>query len=335
MAFDPVPLAIGQGAVHSDEVFRILASAATHDSQGVILPGQMKVVALGTPGAAVTIQPGAVVVRNHAGYGESYVGRAPSATQVPIAANNTGSVRRDLIIARVIDPDFSPWQPSGSPGAPNTSIPNGPYFEPHVISGVPSGTVRASQVVNYSAVELARVDVPANTSAVTNAHIVDLRSLVSPRTANVYDLVAPSGDLVLATNETNWTDWPIASIQVPVPRWATHAQAIIRGAMMGFGAGSGNGNGSADAHMRALLNGVAPTTFTPVDHNAHAQQAVTDGLIIPWSVYGEFVVTAMQDQVVTLKPQARRVLETLTTGRLETNPAFTVEFDVRFSERVV
>jgi hypothetical protein len=327
MAVDPVPLNIGQGAVHTDDTFRVGWNAATRDSQGVILPGQMKVTALGTPGAAVSVAAGGVVIRNAQSSGQSYIGRGSTATQVSIAPNNGGSVRRDLVMARIIDPDFSPWQPSGSPGAPNTSVANGPYFQLYVESGVASGTIRASQVVSYAAVELARIDMPAGAQTVLGSYIVDLRELAQPRNGFAYDVQAPpTASDFITTAETSWTDWPVVSLQVKVPRWATHAQVAIRYAGIAV-------DGAGDVDTRVNMAGVGGPA-THFDYNGNAGTGAGFVEILPWMAYGEFVVTAVQDSTVTVKPQGMRVFPA-NAGNIWVDGRQLIEFDVKFSERVV
>lgn len=321
MAFDSVPLAIGNGALHSDDVWRVAANAFSRDSQGIVLPGQYKVTALGTPGAAVTIATGGAVIRNAQSPGQSYVGRAGTTTQVAIAPNNTASTRRDLIIGRIIDPDFAPWQPSGTPGAPNVDVASGPYWEPFVVSGVASNVTRASQVVSYSAVALARIDIPANTTAITQAMIVDCRELAQPRVGFAYDVqTGPSVQSVLVSN-TTFFDWPTNSLQLYVPRWATHAQASARFLSI-------KSSGLADMNVRVVLGGTNGPNAVFDNNEPSGTESV------PFAAYGEFNVTAVQDSMVTLKTQAQRTAPT-NTGTIYFDTRQFIEYDVKFSERVI
>lgn len=327
MAFDPVPLAIGQGAVHADDVFRVAANAFSRDSQGVNLPGHLKVTALGTPGGAVTIAAGAAIVRNAQFVGQSYVGNAPTPTQVAIAPNNSASVRRDLVIGRIIDPDFAPWQPSGSPGAPNVSVADGPYWQPYVVSGVPANTATLAQAgISYSGVPLARVDIPANTTNITNAMIADVRQLAQPRTGFAYDIQTPASRQDMLVSDTTFKDWPLNSLQVYVPRWATHMQVIESINQI-------HTNGIAgDFAPRLSVAGVTATS--PVfDYNGGAAQPGGEEHI-PFTMAAEFVVTAVQDGIVTIKSQAQRTF-TSNTGVIYVDGRTQIIFDVRFSERVV
>ena len=331
MAFDPVPLAIGEGAEHTDDVWRAFANAATRDSQGVVLPGDMKVTALGSPGEAVIIAPGSAVIRNAQKAGQSYVGHAPTATQVAVPRNNTGSVVRHLLIARVIDPQFSPWQPSGTPGAPNVDVETGPYFEPFLISGVASNVTRASQVVSYSAVALARLDVASvgsGASPVTNAMIVPTRELAQPRTGFAYDIQTPASNQNLALTTGGFIDWPTNSLQVYVPRWATHAQVKIHlNGILGFVGGSDS------LHRVNFAGSVGPNAVW--DYNGYTGQAAGDAEMIPLSMYGEFNVQAVQDSTVTVKPQASRNNVGSHLGVESIWTRHQIEFDIKFSERVV
>jgi hypothetical protein len=330
VAVDPVPLAIGQGAVHTDDVWRVAANAFSRDSQGIILPGQAKVTALGSPGLAVNVAAGGLVIRNAQSSGQSYVGRIASTTQVSIAANTSGATRRDLLIARIIDPDFSPWQPSGSPGAPNVSVADGPYFELIVISGVPANTQTLAQAgITYSGVALARIDIPTGTTSangITSAMIVDLRQLAQPRVGFAYDLQSVASTQNVLITDTTPKDWPLNSLQVYVPRWATHAQVAIRFAGI-------KADAAADVNTRVNFAGTAGPD-THFDYNGNSGTGVGYVEVLPWVAYGEFLVTAVQDSIVTVKGQATRVF-TSNTGNVWVDAQQMLEFDVRFSERAI
>jgi hypothetical protein len=326
MAFDGVAWAIGGGAVHSDEVARILANAATRDSQGVILPGNMKVAALGTPGWAVTIAPGAAVIRTAQAPGQSYIGRAPSTTQINIAPNNSGAVRHDLVIARVKDPEFSPWSASDI-----TDIATGPYFEPFVVSGVAANIRRASQVVNYAAVELALLSIPNGAAAVTDGMITDLRSLVQPRVGFAFDVQksTAAGNEFIDVTETAWHDWPTSSITVDVPTWATHAQVSIA-----LNNVSVDGKAS-DFAARIALGALAPVEGSAFDYNGNDGTPVGFVETRPHTINAEFDVRSIQgQQAVLVRPQVKRIY-TDNTGKVWFTPREQIVYDLRFTERVV
>lgn len=319
MAFDAVPWAIGGGAEVSDETARLFANIATRDAQGVALPGDLKVTALGTPGGAVQIAPGGVVIRNVQAPGQSYVGRGGSTTQVAIAPTGSGAGRSDLIIARVRDPDFAPWQPYTDP----VQIAAGPYFEPFVISGVSPTTQFASEVVSYSAEALARIDIPASTAAITDAMITPLRRLVSPRTWFAYDLVRATGTQNLSTS-TVFAQWPSNSINVAVPTWATHAQVTAEFQSL-------VAIGLAYSEHRVVFGGSSGPAFT-LDNDTTTQAG--GGERVPMPITGEFDVRSVQGQTLVLKTEARRI-SAGQTSTLRADTRTLIQYDVRFSERVV
>ncbi len=319
MSFDGVPWAIGGGAEHTDELLRVAANAWSRDSEGIVLPGDLKVSQLSTPGGAVQIADGAAVVRCKQAAGMSYIGRAGTSTQVSIAPTG-GSPRHDMVIGRVIDPDYSPWVPYTDP----EQIAHGPYWEPFVVSGVSAGaTTLADAGITYSGVPLARVDIPASTSTIIDAYIVDLRGLAQPRIGFAYDLQQVAAYDAIGIGETTWFDWPVRSLAVKVPRWATHAMACITIAY-------GTNEYACDADLRVNMAGMTGPTFI-IDHNATGAGWDERFQI---QVYAEFDVRAYQDSLVTVKPQAKRTYVG-NTGTLYVDTWAQVAFDVRFSERAV
>lgn len=317
MAFDGVPWVVENGAQISGAAGRVLANAASRDAQGVLLPGDLKVSATPTASQAVRLDTGSAVVRNAQAPGESYIGLARSTTDVDIDV--TGSPRTDLIVGRIIDPDFSPWQPSDVPDPVN-----GPYWEPYVIEGVTSGTDEASDVVGYSAIALARVAVPASGN-ITNGMITDLRKLVQPR--NFPDLAAvqdPARD-DLTTTDTAYRDWP-ANVKhtVIVPDWATHALVAL---MVSYG----TDDQACDAFQRIAFGGLTGGSAI-IDHNATGSGF---GERFQNWIFAEFDVTSLQGEPVDIMPQAVRAFETTNTGALYTETWDQVVFDVRFVERTV
>jgi hypothetical protein len=325
VAFETVPWAVGAGAELDAAVARAFVNAATQDTEGVNLPGNFKVSALATPGMAVSITGGGMTLRNRQRPGESYIGVAHSATQVPIAANSSGAIRRDLIVARVIDPDFSPWQPYTDPDA----ILNGPYFEPFVVSGVGAGVTTAEGAgITYTAVPLARIDQPSGATSITSAMIVDLRRLARPRTDSDSDVQKGTiAEERIEVTETNWHDWPTNSLQTTVPYWATHAQVSI--ALNNVSVGKV----AADFDSRAYLGGLTGGGVA-FDYNGSDWSPVGYVETRPHTIYAEFDVRSLQGQTVTCKPQARRIW-TENTGDLYFTNREQVVFDLRYFERAV
>jgi hypothetical protein len=324
---NPVPLAIGGGAVHSDDVLRRMINGLSRDVQGVALPGDFKVTATPTASGSVNVAPGGMVLRHHNIRGQSYFGDSDSS--VPWSKNLT-SAGYHLIVLKVVDPETSPWQPSGTPGAPNTSVANGPYF---MLDTIPcsSNTMLASEVVTYAAEAIARVDNPTGAAAITNAMIkeVGIRRLAQPRIGFAYDWQpGPATANYVTVAETAWHHWPSNSLLVEVPRWATHAQATIQ--LVGLAV-----DGPCDVNTRVILGNLPPGPIVYFDYNGNAGTPAGFVENRPHFTFAEFDVRSLQGQTVTLRLDARRTYEQQNTGNVWFGPAEQIVFDVKFSERVV
>jgi hypothetical protein len=325
VALDPVPWAIS-GSQLDTYVMREFAFMALQGARGVALTGHGKVTALGSPSGNVNVAAGGITTPNvQSTRGEQYVGQIASDTVLPIPPTS-GSGRSDLIIATFIDPDYAPWQPSGSPGAPNTSTLFGPYFIPERIPCT-STTTKASQVVSYSAVELARIDIPASTTNITNAMITDLRKLARPRVAFAQGVQQGPGsqENVLVT-DTTYKTFPSNTLAVTVPDWATNCLTEVKLENI-------LADGSGDLLMRLNFGGLFSTDVA-FDYNAPAGTPSnwTEG--VPMSVFGDVDVRSLQGQTVVLGTQAKRTF-TGNTGALYVRSTERVKFDLRFYEKAI
>lgn len=225
MAWDSVPWFTEGGAEHSSEVARLLAYAAFGGAEGVVGSADLQVKALSTPAAAVQIRTGACAIINRAQGGnyQAYAARLPVADQVPIAATGV-SARSDLIVARVENP-YSYGETWPNPSDPKI----GPYVYTRVISGVSKTTTSVRQVRGSdSAIALARIDIPANTTTITQAMIKDLRSMVAPRRDRRIYTAFPSSLSTLTYSDNKWHNWPgePARWDIDVPTWATRLKII-------------------------------------------------------------------------------------------------------------
>ncbi|MEU1355283.1 hypothetical protein ABZ410_15485 [Streptomyces cinnamoneus] len=224
MTWDGVPWFTEGGAEHSSEVARLLAYAAFGGAEGIVGSGDLQVRALSTPAAAVQVLPGACAVTNRApgsAY-QSYAARLPVAEQVPIAATGVAA-RSDLIVARVENP-YSYGETWPNPSDPKV----GPYVFTRVISGVPKTTTSARQIRSGdSAIPLARIDIPPNTSTITAAMITDLREMVSPRRDRRLYTTFPDDLSTLGYSDNQWHNWPgMARWNIAVPLWASQVKII-------------------------------------------------------------------------------------------------------------
>ncbi|WP_394620955.1 hypothetical protein JNUCC0626_18230 [Lentzea sp. JNUCC 0626] len=320
--WDSVPWFVGGGAQHSPEVARLLAYAATSGAEGIVTPGDLKVVPLDIPGSSVRVMSGACLVLNKAAGGaqQTYVGRNPSVDLATIAATGSGSGRSDLVVARVEDPNM-PGEPWADPADPAS----GPYIFTRVIPNVAPGTT--TMPAGQSGIPLARIDIPANTATITTSMIKDLRKLASPRAWSEYDVQSPpAGDYVLVT-ETAWHNWPVNGLSVPVPKWATHAQASIH--LNGIGV-----NGPADVNTRIQF-GALTGQDQFIDYNGNPGTPVGWVETINHTTFAEFDVRGYQGSNQLVRLNARRTWEGANRGDIYTWEGMQVVFDVRFREQVV
>lgn len=107
MALENVPWAV-TGAEVTAAVARQTLFDATSGAEGVSSVGSMKVQALQTPGPKVRIAPGGAIINNRytGGAGQSYAARNATQTEIPITATGSAGGRTDLVVLRILDPDF-------------------------------------------------------------------------------------------------------------------------------------------------------------------------------------------------------------------------------------
>lgn len=246
-----VPWAVGGGADNAIEHGRMIPWAAFQGTEGILGNADLQVQALATPGGSVQVNPGGYVILAR-GLGqtyEAYMGKYGNAVTTPVDPNNTGSARSDLIILRIEDNHVAgePW-----PAPPSND--NGPYRNIVVVKGVPSTTRSLRDLGNsWSGIALARIDIPAFTSAITNSMIVSLRCKVGPppwacpppsipiidgglvpdNPESFYTRVLPataSGtyDDFAPGTIGQWRDWPFtAQWIIPIPKWATIMEVFL------------------------------------------------------------------------------------------------------------
>lgn len=230
MTFQRTPWAIGGGARIEPEVMRLLAYAATDKAEGIVDIGDLRVRAKTVPGAAVLVGTGGAIIKNRStgGAAQSYVARNDGDEEVAIGATG-GTARSDLVIVRVVDPQYSPWPALPPEQDPTTAT----YVEPFVVTNVPAGTTDVMDLnggagLGYSAIALARIDIPASTSSITDAMIHDLREMASPRRKRVLNALTLTA--ATETNTAYGAEGEVfpnqASWAIEIPDWATRARVI-------------------------------------------------------------------------------------------------------------
>ena len=312
MAFDPVPYFVGGGAQHSAEVMRTLAYLATGGLEGIIGPLDFRTIQDTPPSGNVLVTPGGgVAVSKYPGVTQqSYIFRNLQDGPVAITPTGVGVTRSDLIIARVRDPSVST---SGDANPP--SIPNGPYVWPEVVPNVPNTTRSVHQLavpIGATAITLARIDIPANTAAITQAMIKDLRSLANSATkpqpcpeaegsveaeAILFRNIMKCGGSTLATGQTAFVNWPseAAWTNVVIPKWCTQiAFFVLMNPQVA--------NGDMWGDWRLTFDGV-PTSVTDMDVNFEFGPGPVREVFLLGGVYT--VPSSQRGKKVTVRSQAK------------------------------
>lgn len=318
MALDKTPWFVGGGAQHSPEVARGLAFASTNGAEGVAGVGDLKVTAQGTPNGTVQVRPGAGLLLNRypGGTGQTYSLRNATATPVPITATASSGGRTDVVIARVLDPQYE----GSAPPDPT----NFDYSRLEVIQGVPSGTKYTQDLgLAYPAIILAKITLPASTATVTNAMITDLRQVAQPRRDRAMRAVFPPVKIAVPT--AGYSSWPISSAQRPlirVPSWATNLDIVahISGALYT--------KGSAADFVAGIRTGFGTTL--PAENGIIIQDAEDTGGRYHYSLVGNHKIPAEMrgtDQYLNLQ-----AVRTAGTGNLYADYQTSVIIDWEFSE---
>lgn len=291
------PWFVGGGVNHSEELARLIAYVATDGGEGIVGPDDLKVTATGT--GQVAIAPGACAIINRASGAlyESYAARNPASHQVAIPGTTASGTRSDLIIARIEDP-FETGEPWAVP--PAGELQTRGYVRTAVISNVPNTTVSLDDLSGhrYTAIPLARIDLPVSTSVVAQSHIVDLREMYRPTVEpGLSEIITPSTSMVLTS--AGYTRWiSNADRAVRVPPWATHAKVRVLVGGVRYGV-SGNTATSVLGNLRVMLGTLAGTaTQYSLDADAGVDTATlmfgTPRLAIPKAQRGKTLTLSLQ-----------------------------------------
>lgn len=217
MTFQAAPWAI-DGSTVDAVLSRLQLQSGTQSRSGVVQGGDLKVSALATPGPQVVIGSGAFVANGvEAAWQGSYYAYNIGSVRVDIAAQGSSGPRSDLVYARIEDPTIS-----GSRWSHNVAT--DPLVYPVVKSGV-SGT--ETQVPpGETGVPLARIDLPANASAVTASMIHDLRQVANPRSDRQLIILNPTASDYLYNGDAQKLFPSQAQWQIVIPSWAVTMQVI-------------------------------------------------------------------------------------------------------------
>ncbi|MFD4795891.1 hypothetical protein [Streptomyces anulatus] len=255
MTLVPRPI-LTDGATHPAQQFRNLVSDLARDNEGVTRGTDLKVTQLSTPGSSVQVSSGTGLVRGrYAAYQGTYAVMNVGSTNVAIAPTG-GSPRSDMLIIRVEDKEYE-----GSID-PTTGEVN--YFQ--IISNVSSSATVIPD--GRTGIPLARIDIPASTSTITNAMIKDIRQIANPRKESLLRTQSPASQSTAITGTAYSYAYfsTAAGWAIPVPSWASIAR--IRVDVAGLRITTGNLYGTFRANLGSSLSLQA----TVIDDN---QGAVT------------------------------------------------------------
>src|SRR5690625_1935432 len=289
MAFG-TPWAVGGGAQHEVGGARQQAHDSTGGGEGISRPGDRKGQPLATPGAEVRVAPGGALMVNRfrSGQGQSYTARNDVEVEVPVTATGSAGGRSDLVVARVLDPQYE-GQP---PADPNDFD----YSMVEIIEGVSSSTTSARDLnLNYPAIGLARIDLPASTGTVEAAHLTDLREMARPRKERhlfAYSLSGSDQD-VLSSTGTNGEAFPgLTSWRVDIPEWAQRVRIVCQFGGVRIDARNGNSYGAVWGRIGSVSNNdgfrTQETQFDAADRTGVIREAwmVADDVAVPSALRG-------------------------------------------------
>ncbi|MFG3244199.1 hypothetical protein [Streptomyces sp. NPDC048157] len=215
MALFPVPILVN-GATHSAQQFRMMVRDLVSGAEGITQGTDLKVTQLSTPGSSVQVGDGSGVVRGRVNpFQGTYSVCNIGAATVPIAATG-GSARSDMVILRIEDPEYE--------GTLNPVVDQINYFQ--VISNVSAAATTIPD--GRTGIPLARIDIPASTSTITDAMIKDLRFLANPRRDRQMQTHSPTTDSALIGASTTYSYFSTEpGMSFYVPDWATQIRARV------------------------------------------------------------------------------------------------------------
>lgn len=212
MALFPRPILVN-GATHSAQQFRMLVRDLANGAEGITQGDDLKVTQRATPGGGVLVGDGSAVVRGRANtFQGSYAACNIGAVDVSIAATGSGGGRSDMVILRVEDPEYE--------GSLNPATDQIAYFQ--VISNVSASATAIPD--GRTGIPLARIDIPASTSTITDAVITDLRKCANPRKSRILVTQSPTTISTGIGSSTSYSYFSTAAgWNITIPDWATKA----------------------------------------------------------------------------------------------------------------
>lgn len=326
---DPVPFFVEYGK-HSSPLVRSLAYVACRGNEGVMGSTDCVVRATGTPSGSVTVDPGAyaILCRATGQNRQMYVGRNLTQATVNVPATDSTGPKSYLVCVRVENP-FLPGEQWSYPSDPQ----DGPYIFTRVVGdGVTTSSKTISDLGNtWSAIALARVDVPVSTGAITQSMITDLRPNTGFGGASGGPAASPqvsvySNSITMTTSEqltsSSYVTWPTqAQWNVPVPAWATNAdvEATFNGAVCSTATFTGEIYGQFDGQV---TNSLAIITYCSATVDTTNHLSLLKTMAIPASMRG------------TTQPMLFKARRTAGSGKLSVVNGSVVNLRITFTQQL-
>lgn len=310
MAWDTNPFV--DGILLKNEHLRrglYLASPA----QGIAGVGDLKVRQLSVAGNGFRVMPGGAAVYNKyvTPIRQSYAVGMSAETIFPSGSMpaSVGSPRNHLIAVTVGDPQYGnsghPWMPAGPLPDPATFE----YVRTWLFQNVPAGADQDWLDANFAfpGLALARLEVPASTTTITDAMIKDVREMANPHSKDVQWSVSATVADPLGGTAGVYEYWPDNSqVLVKIPKWASYA--YIDGSVNGFQDSSSD---ATKAEMRigsAAMNVYTPTTKYSAIIAGRASVNIGGRIFIPEAYRG-----TSQNFQISATPQDAASVNDLTT----------------------
>lgn len=321
MTFNKAPWAV-DGARTNGAIARTATYATGGGQSGIVKPGDLRVLALSTPGNGLRVTSGnAMVLNRYLGPSpdQAYVASNPSIHTV-LSADMPAAVpqqRYYLVCVVIGDPEFNqdghPFMPS-TPLSPEAAI----DFEYVRVVIVPcnAGTTRFDQLnLSYPGYALARLEVPPNTTTIQQSMIVDLRRLSQARSERVIRMSVPA---YASLQGADWINLSQFAPTIEVPVWANRVDivATMSGLLV---------VGDIVGEMRVIATPAPYGAVVGFDLDSSSTGAQRQS----FTALANGDVSASAGGQIQLFFQARRTAE---TGRIDVAPNAQMLFDVQFSE---
>ncbi|MEU7435730.1 hypothetical protein AB0B07_33555 [Streptomyces sioyaensis] len=309
MALFQAPI-LTDGASHSAQQFRMLVRDLSRGNEGITEGDDLKVTALATPGSQVQISDGSGIVKGRANVFQGSYAVCNVGTETLDIAPTGGTSRSDMVVLRVEDPEYE--------GSLDPATDQIMYFQ--IISGVTSTATTIPDA--RTAIPLARIDIPASTSIITSAMIVDLRSIANARRDRQMQLQSPGSLSTEISGSSGTYSYfsTAAGWNFVIPVWAARVKIKIEVGQIRYSTGTIFGQ------LRATFGASLTVQQVILDDNQgtgvrRATVVLGDNLVIPSAYRG--TTQLLRLQVAGISGNA---------GKFSVDSSTTIIADVEFFE---